>query len=509
MDASRIEGHFKTMHSILLNWVGRFTCALAGILLSQPLLHAQMRVKHSKATSGRIIVQPKEGVPHSEFEALRNRISETVRIHDGQNALHVVRGMGQSEDELIRQFEASGLVEFAEPDYILTASVIPNDAKVVSGATWGLSKISAPAAWNRTRGASNVVVAVIDSGIRASHEDLARQLWTNSKEIPDNGVDDDANGIIDDVHGINSIDGSGNPADEVGHGTHVAGIIGATADNGLGISGVVWSVQIMALKFIGADGAGTTSDAIECIDYARLHGAHIINASWGGGGSSQALRRAITSARSSGILFVAAAGNDGANIDSSPSYPASYTMDNIITVAASDQNDALASFSNYGATSVDIFAPGTSIVSCWHTADNAYVSESGTSMATPFVTGALALLKGRFPSVSYSQLKSAILNGSDKVAAGAGKTLTGGRLNVAAALNLISPETKPTLSITQDASGLLIQASGENGALYLLQRTFDLEHWTAGETFAIGDARIVLPAEGQQPSPGFFRLASP
>ena len=349
-------------------------------------------------TSGRILVQPRTGIDLVKFgQWARAQKIETLRIHPGQGNLHVMRSPGNKEDVVIAALQASGLVEFAEPDYIIRVAVLPDDTAAQNGTAWALNRIGLPAAWNRIHSPSNVVVAIIDSGIRVTHEDLQSNLWTNPGEIADNGLDDDNDGVVDDVHGFNGINHSGDISDEAGHGTHVAGIIGAVGNNSKGSAGVAWQVQLMPLKFIDATGEGSTSDAVACLDFARTHGAQIINASWGDGVSSLALRNGIVRARNAGIIFVAAAGNNGVDNDTAPNYPSSYPADNIIAVGGlSDRNDRLASFSDYGVTAVDLLAPGVGIYSTWNSSDTAYKTLDGTSMATPFVTGAVALLKGRF-----------------------------------------------------------------------------------------------------------------
>ena len=220
-----------------------------------------------------------------------------------------------------------------------------------------------------------MVVAVVDTGMRYTHEDLRANMWVNSGESGltaggidkrTNGIDDDANGYIDDVHGINVLNHTGNPDDDYGQGSHVGGIIGATTNNGIGISGVAWQVQLMALKFLSGQGQGTISGAIECLDYARAKGARIVNASWGSYAfTSQALRDAITSLRTDGIIFVAACGNSAANNDANPLFPASYEFDNIIAVAATTRTDTAANFTNWGLTTVDLAAPGAPVFSAW------------------------------------------------------------------------------------------------------------------------------------------------
>ena len=288
-----------------------------------------------------------------------------------------------------------------------------------------------------------MVVAVIDSGIRYTHEDLGPNMWTNPAEAGGtSGVDDDGNGYIDDIHGINAITGSGNPMDDHDHGTHIAGTIGGVGDNGRGVVGVAWRVRLMALKFLNDLNFGSVSDAIECIDYAIDKGATILNNSWGGGAFNQALFDAIRVAGNSGIIFVAAAGNNSEDNDAVPFYPASFESDNIVSVCATDRADGKASFSSYGLVTTDIAAPGVDIWSAGKDSDTAYRFMSGTSMATPHVTGALTLLKAQFSAESYQQLINRLLSNTDSISSFAGKSQTDGRLNLR--LGLISTSTAPS-----------------------------------------------------------------
>lgn len=393
-----------------------------------------------------------------------------------QNAQVLQLPAGRSVEAALARYRASGLVEAAEPDYLVHAALAPDDPRFLDGTQWALrntgqsggvagADISATAAWDTLHSAEEVIVAVVDSGLRVTHHDLAANLWTNPGEIPGNGRDDDRNGFVDDVHGINAINDSGDVTDEHGHGTHVAGIIGAVGNNGLGVAGVAWRVQLMACKFMDATGNGAVSDAIQCIDYARQKGAKVINASWGGPDSSSFLRSAIDRARQAGIIFVAAAGNESKDNDASPTYPANFPLDNIVVVAATTRTDTLADYSNYGATTVDLAAPGSVIYSTGHSGDDAYVYLSGTSMATPHVTGALALLRARFPGAAYGELIERVLSTTDTLPSLAGKTVTGGRLNllnalgpaVVAAFSASPPSGSPplTVSFTDQSQGAI------------------------------------------------------
>jgi subtilisin family serine protease len=326
-----------------------------------------------------------------------------------------------------------------EPDYVRQAILVPNDPKYLDGTLWGLNQtsdadIDAPEGWNVRSSASGVIVAIIDTGIKTTHQDLAANMWRNSAEIAGNKIDDDANGFVDDVFGCDAYNNDGDPTDDNGHGSHCAGTIGGVGNNGIGVTGVAWGVKLMACKFLSATGSGADSDAVRCIDYARSKGAKILSNSWGGGGAGVSLQAAIERSRTAGMIFVAAAGNDGTNTDSSPSYPASLASDNIVSVAATTRADTLASFSNYGSVTVDLGAPGQDIYSTVSTSDTAYATYSGTSMATPHVAGVLALLVAQFPTESYSAIITRLLNGTDKIPALAGKTKSGGRLNLANAL---------------------------------------------------------------------------
>jgi subtilisin family serine protease/outer membrane protein assembly factor BamB len=363
---------------------------------------------------------------------------------------------GETPAEAVRRLRATGRYDYDQTDTIRYATATPNDSSY--GRQWSLANnganngivgadIKAQAAWDIRTDASSVIVAVIDSGVRLDHPDIASNLWRNSREIAGNGRDDDGNGYVDDVNGINAITGTGNPTDDHGHGSHVAGIIGAVGNNAAGISGVAWRVQIMALKFLrGSTGGGATSDAIECIEYAIQHGAHIINASYGAATNEitqfdPAEFDAIRQARDAGVVFVAAAGNDGADMDLSAHYPASHRLENVVSVANSTTRDDLPVGTNYGSGSVELFAPGSEIYSLSNDLNNPYVTRSGTSMAAPHVVGALALLKAQFPSDTYRQLINRMLRNVDPIPAFAGKVQTGGRLNLDRAIR--STDSRP------------------------------------------------------------------
>lgn len=356
--------------------------------------------------------------------------------------------VGTSMQQALAFWQSHPNVAIVTPDFELTTQSIPNDPSF--GSLWGLSNngsqggllnadINIEPAWALGT-ATSIVTAVIDTGVDYTHPDLASNIWTNTDEVAGNGIDDDGNGFVDDVRGWDFVNNDSDPMDDNGHGTHVAGTIGAVGNNGIGVTGVAWTASIMPLKFLDQSGSGSLSDAIKAIQYARVNGAKIINASWGGGGFSSALQSAITQFITSGGLFVAAAGNEATNNDVTPSYPANYQ--GVISVGASTRTDTRASFSNYG-TSVDVFAPGQSILSTLP--GNRYGSLSGTSMATPQVAGALALLWGQNPTLSATTISQALINSTDNVLRASNSTH--GRINVGAAatsLRASNPTTPPT-----------------------------------------------------------------
>ncbi len=339
------------------------------------------------------------------------------------------RNRESGKNSIVRRYECSC-------NGIFTASMVPNDPYYYL--EWGLNQsnnidMDLPEAWNLSTGSKMLVAAVIDSGVDQGHQDLGTS-WTNYGEnLTPNGIDDDNNGYIDDIHGFNAINNSGNSADDHGHGTHVAGTIAATIGNSVGTSGVA-NVRILPVKFLNSQGSGSLYDAVKAVDYvtdmaARAKAAGweqqivLSNNSWGGGGYYQALYDAIARARNGGVLFVAAAGNNSNNNDANPSYPAGYELDNVISVAAIDRDGNLASFSNYGATSVDIAGPGVSIASTYP--GNQYVYMSGTSMATPNVSGALMLLRSYSKGLSYLGLKQLLYTTGKSLATLNGVTATG------------------------------------------------------------------------------------
>jgi len=443
--------------------------------------------------SGEVIVKYKEGALRlqSNMNFLYDSAGvDKVRYFSGlmKDFEHLVLNADVSIEEAIGELEKNPVVEYAQPNYILTipelaqmelpkpqggvpcfpgldipdcdpdlcwvpglplppgckdsggggpgnppanrpelqeppGEVIPPEADPDLDKAWGIAKIKADETWSDHRGGKEFVVAVIDTGVDYNHEDLSFNMWRNP------------NPTQDDIVGFDFIHNDGLPYDDQGHGTHTSGTVGAVGGNGKGVSGVAQHVSIMGLKFLTSQGSGTTADAIRAIDYAVENGAKVLSNSWGGRGiNNQALKDSIGRANEAGVLFIAAAGNDGANNDSSnASYPAAFDNENIIAVAASDQNDALASFSNYGAVSTDVAAPGVNVYSLLP--GNKYKAHSGTSMACPHVAGAAALIWSKNPDLTSKQVKQIIMESVDAVPAFAGKMVTGGRINVQRALS--------------------------------------------------------------------------
>ena len=362
----------------------------------------------------------------------------------------------------------------AERDYLVFPTLFPTDTSFAqlwglhnTGQTGGIADadIDAPEAWDITTGSREVLVGVIDTGVDRSHPDLLANMWTNPHEIPGNSIDDDGNGFVDDTNGWDFFANDNNPTDEEGHGTHCAGTIGGVGNNVTGVTGVCWQVSIVGLRFLGPSG-GSTSDAIEAVNYSRDLGVDLTSNSWGGGGFSSLLQTAIASAGAAEQLFIAAAGNDGSNTDLSPQYPAGYALNTIVSVASSTSSDTRSSFSNYGATTVDLAAPGSSIYST--VPGSSYATYSGTSMATPHVSGAVALLKSIAPLMTAAEIKTRLLDTVDPVTAFATNTVAGGRMNVAHLIEE-SAGPRPVITVTtiteEGGNGDGISNPGESLAL--------------------------------------------
>lgn len=399
----------------------------------------ELLVRFSRGTQSRAAVAAKRTMNSAVLETLGDLGWQRIRLPEGL-----------SVDNAIEQYSKLDGVEVVQPNYYYQLQVNPNDA--MFGSLWGMTRISAPAAWDLTTGSSTVVVANIDTGSRYTHQDLAANMWTNPGEINGNSLDDDGNGFIDDVYGYDFRFNDGNPLDEHGHGTHTSGTIGAVGNNLLGVAGVNWNVRIMTIKIYSASGTDTTSAMlISAYNYVRLmkeRGVNIrvTNNSYGGCneacGYDQATKDALDAMGSAGILNVFAAGNNGTDNDTSPFYPASYTSPSVLSVGGTDQNDNR--IYNFGANSVDLAAPATGILSTTWGSDSSYGNSSGTSMATPHVAGAAALLSALNPNLSVASLKATLMNSVDVVAALNGMNKTGGRLNVDRALRNQTACTFPT-----------------------------------------------------------------
>lgn len=480
----------------------------AGPLQAMPLLDAQ---PHSLITAafapGELLVQFAPNASNSKRNATRAALGATLteKIHtsamraNGYGVLERIKVAGASTTSLLKAAEAlnsNPLVAFAEPNYLYTPAAISNDTYYTSGSLWGLYSDDSPTsvgpssttnlygsqaekAWrDGITGNSSVVVGIIDEGIQVTHPDLVNNIWVNPHD-PVDGVDNDGNGYVDDIHGWDFVYNNNSVYDpgEDAHGTHVAGTIGGEGGNGVGVAGVSWDVTMISAKFLGPTG-GTLADAVKAVDYLTdlktRHGLNLVasNNSWGGGGYSQALHDAIIRHAKANILFVAAAGNSTSNNDSVASFPSNYSTsigtstetaasyDGVIAVASITSSGGLSSFSSYGAGTVDLGAPGSGI---WSSVpSNSYASYSGTSMATPHVTGALALYASiQTQRPTAAALKKAILDSVTPTASLAGKTLTGGRLNVYKAIRQTS-----FLSLDRETYGLpgSITVSVQDGA---------------------------------------------
>ncbi|MDY6976526.1 MAG: S8 family serine peptidase [Pseudomonadota bacterium] len=451
-----------------------FKTGLSALSLALLPLMASSHAHAAKAEifDDSVIVVYKENV--SKAEKMRARSSVGARISDANRDevddrfANLLNGRiaklqlrGKSVKDAIETLKKNPAVKIAEPNFLYRKALVPNDPSY--GDLWGLDNtgqaggsadvdIDAPEAWDITTGDSDVVIGVIDTGVDYNHEDLADNAWVNPGEIAGNGIDDDGNGYIDDVYGIDAFNGDSDPMDDDSHGTHVAGTIGAVGGNGIGVVGVNHDVSIAACKFLGPDG-GSTAGAIECIDYftdlKENRGINIkaTNNSWGGGGYSEALETAIEVAGQAGILFVAAAGNSGSDNDNVDNYPSNYvtTTNSLLAVASHTRTDGDSGYS-YGLETVDIAAPGTAILST--IPGDGYAAYSGTSMATPHVAGAAALVWSLNPELTPSEMKELLMTTGETSLWADGRTVSGNRLNVLNALEEADPTPGFKLGIT-------------------------------------------------------------
>lgn len=398
-----------------------------------------------------VLVRFKHGVSHKAKALGHLLVGATVveGFSTVPNLQRVRLPQGVSVKKAVKFYRKNADILYAEPNYLVEALTTPNDP--LFSYLWGLENtgqnlgtpdadIDAPEAWGLTVGSQGVVVAVIDTGVDYTHGDLSANMSRNVADCNSNSVDDDGNGFIDDCYGIDTVNNDSDPMDDHNHGTHVAGTIGAIGDNAIGVVGVNWNVGIMACKFLNSAAYGSIAGAIACLEYVKImkdRGVNIVatNNSWGGGEFSQALFDAIDAHRQQGILFIAAAGNAASDNNTALFYPASYSLPNVISVAATTRTDGLASFSNYGSRTVHLGAPGHQILST--TIGNTFSTFSGTSMATPHVTGVAALLKAQTPWRDWMAIKNLILAGGDSIAS-LPNTITHKRLNAYGALTCVN-----------------------------------------------------------------------
>ncbi|MEK2689449.1 S8 family serine peptidase [Bdellovibrio sp. GT3] len=404
-----------------------------------------------EAVPGEYIVQLKNQYAIQSTQILSQQLGAYVKSTIPQmNIVVIKKPVFELTDSVVKTLSQNPMVDIVEPNFIYRINKTPNDPML--GRLWGMNNsnnagvdVGALQAWDITTGSKDVLVAVIDTGIDYNHPDLKENMWSNQAELNGQpGVDDDGNGIVDDIYGANFVNAAkptGNPLDDHSHGTHCSGTIGAKGDDGVGIVGVAWNVRLMGVKFLSADGSGSLEGALKGIDYAVSMGATILSNSWGGGGYSETLKQAIQRANDKGVLFVAAAGNESNDNDANPTYPATYDVPNVLSVAAIDEKGSLASFSNYGKNKVHVAAPGVNIYSS--TKNGGYSSYSGTSMATPHVSGIAALIASNEPGLNGIQIKERIMATAKPYPTLRGKVRTKGIANAYTALTNTEPVPDP------------------------------------------------------------------
>jgi subtilisin family serine protease len=419
----------------------KFACIIALLFLS---IGAFSQRKADAFVKDELLVKFADSRTESVSETLLSNGARFVKDL-GNNGWTLVKITdGKSVERAIESFTKFPQIIAVQPNFYYSLQATPNDPQFGATGMYGMTRISAPQAWDITTGSSNVVVANIDTGMRMTHEDLAANIWTNTGEIANNGIDDDNNGFIDDVNGWDFRFDDSNPADEHGHGTHTGGTIGAAGNNMLGVPGVNWNVRIMVIKIYSQAANDTTSAMlINAYNYVRLmreRGVNIrvTNNSYGGCNEAcsydQATKDALDALGNADVLNVFAAGNNGQNVETTPFYPGSYDSPSILNVAASNSADNKAGFSNFGLASVDLAAPGVGTLSTTNTSNSSYNLSSGTSMAAPHVSGVAALLAAHNPSLSAASLKATLMNTVDPLAQWSTFVKTGGRMNAFAAL---------------------------------------------------------------------------
>jgi subtilisin family serine protease len=461
-------------------------------LATTSVISDEILVQYSSGTNVQLRAQSR----YNLNVQLKDEILSAERLKMGDGAMELIKlPTGMSNQKALEWFSRQPGVVFAEPNYHVTASAVSNDTYYTNGQLWGMEGsdsptsvgpvgttniygINAEAAWNDGQtGSKSIFVGIVDTGVQVTHPDLVDNIWINPYDAVD-GIDNDGNGYVDDIHGwdFENNDNSVYDSADDDHGTHVAGTIGGKGGNGAGVAGVNWNVTMISAKFLGTNG-GTTADAVRAIDYftdlKTRHGMDVVatNNSWGGGGYSAALHSAIIRAAKADILTIIAAGNSANNNDSIASYPSNTSTlvgsttttaasyEGVIAVASLDSSGAMSSFSSYGKNTVDIAAPGAGIMSS--VPSNTYAAYSGTSMATPHVTGSVALLASKYPNATASQIRTAILATAIPTTSVTGKVLTDGRLNVQAALNYSGFNTTPSTPSLSIAN--VSKAEGNSG----------------------------------------------
>ncbi|XOV90621.1 MAG: S8 family serine peptidase [Pseudomonadota bacterium] len=398
---------------------------------------------HASFVPGQVLARIPRDMSPADRDRLLSTMNLTILDSPARNVFRLALPDGAQVQQVAGVLDRNGIT--AEPNFYVHSDKIPNDPDF--GAQWALQSSNSPHSvntdigvtdyWDLTIGSRDIVIGIADSGIRYDHPDIATNLWANPGEIAGNGVDDDNNGWVDDVYGIDAISANGDPIDIDGHGTFVAGVIAAQGDNSIGISGVMWEASIASCRFLDATGYGELADALTCLEYfmdQRDAGIpiSIVNASWGNEEYSMLLSSAIDAMQQRDMLLVASAGNESKDTDTSPHYPSGYPQTNIIAVAAHDDRGRLTSFSNYGATTIDIAAPGESILGLGL---SGYIYSSGTSAAAPFVSGLLGLLKLSNPGADGATLVAELLNTSAKLPELDARIRTGSRARILVAPN--------------------------------------------------------------------------